>query len=163
MNKSREVRYFQDQLEGNHCFGCGPKNGDGLQIKSYWGNDQEAFCEFKPKLHHCAAPTGFLNGGVMATLIDCHCICTAIAHAYRKNGHDIGQGPTRWYATAKLDVSYLRPTPIDATIIVKARIVGESEKTTDISCTLEANDRECAKANVVAAAVPESWMSTYKA
>ena len=105
MNEPPEKRYFQDQLEGNHCFSCGPNNSNGLQLKSYWGSDTEAICEFKPSAHHCAAPIGFLNGGVITTTIDCYSACTAIAYAYRKVGYEIGEGPARWYATAELDVS----------------------------------------------------------
>ena len=78
--------YFQDLIQGNHCFGCGPHNPAGLQIKSTWSGEKESVCVFQPSAHHCAAPTKFLNGGIIATIIDCHSVCTAIAYAYRQAG-----------------------------------------------------------------------------
>ena len=117
-----EVKYFQDQIEGNHCFGCSPINPLGLQIKSSWDEDVSR-CEFHPLPHHCAAPTKFLNGGIMATIIDCHCVCTAIAQGYKKADREIGSGDAIWYATSKLDLIYKRAVAIDLTVFMEAVII----------------------------------------
>ena len=81
---------IQDLLPENHCFGCGPLNPEGLQIKSFWSGESETICTYQPESKHAAGPTHILNGGVIATLIDCHCICTAVAEAYRREGRDVG-------------------------------------------------------------------------
>ena len=78
---------FQDQIKENHCWGCGPANEHGLRIKSYWSGE-EAVCTWQPGEQHSAGPLEILNGGVIATLFDCHCVCTAIAAAYRAESRE---------------------------------------------------------------------------
>ena len=106
---------FQDRMHDNFCFGCGADNPDGLQLKSAWGADdpEVAVAQWTPGPVHAAGPRHILNGGIIATLLDCHGICTAVADAYRREGRDVGSDPDLWYATASMQVDYLRPTPID--------------------------------------------------
>ena len=101
---------FQDEIPDNHCWGCGSRNPYGLPIKSHWLGE-EAVCSWQPEEHHAAGPKHILNGGIIATLIDFHFICTAIAAAYRAEGREMNSPPPIWYATASLKVSYLRPAP----------------------------------------------------
>jgi hypothetical protein len=61
---------FQDQIPANFCYGCGPGNPVGLHIRSIWAGD-EALCVFQPAPYHAAGPRHILNGGIIATLIDC--------------------------------------------------------------------------------------------
>lgn len=147
---------LQDLIPRNHCWGCGPDNPDGLQIKSYWDGD-ETVCTWQPRPPFFAGPTHVLNGGVIGALIDCHSVITAIADAYRSEGRDVGAPPDVWCATASMDVKYLRPTPIDAPVTLRARVVERNEKRTTVSCTLSSNGKECARGEVVAVRVPESW------
>ena len=56
-------------------------NEKGLQIKSYWDGD-ETVCTFTPRSYHTAVP-GYVYGGLIASLIDCHITGTAAAAAYR--------------------------------------------------------------------------------
>jgi len=147
---------FQDAIPGNHCYGCGPENPKGLQIKSYWDGD-ESICEFQPRPEHSAGPAQYLNGGIIATLIDCHCICTAIANAYRAEGRDFGAAPEIWYVTGTLNVSYSKPTPIDCPVTLRARIIEEKPKKTVLHCSLLSDGVECAKGEVIAVRVPDDW------
>ncbi|MGL6160917.1 PaaI family thioesterase [Microbulbifer sp.] len=148
---------IQDRIPDNHCFGCGPDNRQGLQIKSYWTGDDESRCEFTPRPHHCAGPTHYLNGGIIATAIDCHTICTAIADGYRQAGREVGGGEKIWFATGRLDVQYKAPAPIDKPVILEAKIVERSERKTVLHCTLSSGGRLCATADVVAVRVPDKW------
>ena len=102
-----------------------------------------------------AGPCHILNGGIIATLIDCHAVCTAIAHAYRAESRAIGSVPTIWYATASLAVHYLRPAPIDRLVAVRARVVEARPRRT----TLERSpaDGVEVQAEVVAVRVPATW------
>ncbi|MDP6064450.1 MAG: PaaI family thioesterase, partial [SAR202 cluster bacterium] len=84
-----EQNAFQELIQGNHCFGCGSLNEHDLQIRSYW-NGEKTVCNWMPREYHMAGPTHVLNGGIIATLIDCHVICTAIAAVYRNEGREIG-------------------------------------------------------------------------
>jgi acyl-coenzyme A thioesterase PaaI-like protein len=149
-------RAFQDQIPDNFCYGCGPGNPVGLRIRSIWAGN-EALCVFQPAPYHSAGPCHILNGGIIATLIDCHAVCTAIAHAYRTESRVIGSVPTIWYATASLVVRYLRPAPIDRLVAVRARVVEARPRRTTLECSLSADGVECVRAEVVAVRVPATW------
>ena len=77
------MRAFQDTYPENvaHCYGCGRLNEHGHQIKTYWDGD-ETVTRFQPHPEHTAIP-GFVYGGLIASLIDCHSTGTAAAAAYR--------------------------------------------------------------------------------
>ena len=149
---------FQDLLPHNHCFGCGPNNPGGLRIKSYWAGPDVSVARFTPLSHHCAGPRHFVNGGIIATVIDCHCICTAAAAAYIDAAREVGSEPDLHYATAKLALEYSRPTPIDAELEIRARIEARTERTYVLSCVLTAAGKPRVQAEVEAIRVPESWM-----
>lgn len=151
-----EQRAFQDEFVGNYCFGCGSLNPQGLHLKSYWAGD-ETVCTWRPDPAHMAGPRGILNGGIIATIIDCHSVCTAIADAYRREGRALNSEPLIWYATGTLQVSYLRPTPIHAEISLRARITESTDRKTVVLCSLWAREEECARGQVTAVRVPAEW------
>ena len=72
---------FQDHWKHNHCWGCGADNDHGLKIKSIMSDDG-AICTWMPAPYHKAGPDNVLNGGIIASIFDCHTSCTAIADAY---------------------------------------------------------------------------------
>jgi acyl-coenzyme A thioesterase PaaI-like protein len=148
-------RAFQDLIPGIHCFGCGPDNPEGLRIKSYWSGEKEAICCFVPRAHHIGPPR-IVNGGIIATVIDCHSVCTAIADAYKRAGRGIGEGGLIPYVTGTLKVTYLAPTPIDAQLEAKALILLTTDKKTVVECTITANGVVTAKGEVIAVRVPGS-------
>jgi acyl-coenzyme A thioesterase PaaI-like protein len=147
---------FQDLIPDNLCFGCGPHNEAGLRIKSFWDGD-EAVCIYHPQPHQTAGPREYLNGGVIATIIDCHCMCTATANAYKVEQRPIGSEPSIWCVTGTLEVRYLRPTAINQEVHLRARIVEASPKKTVLHCVLSSAGEVCAEAEVVAVQVPGSW------
>lgn len=149
------IEAIQETIHDNHCVGCGADNPSGLRIRSFWCGELETTCSFQPEPHMAAAHPAVLNGGVIATLIDCHAVCTAISYAHRLGGGD-GAGEAD-FATASLDVRYRRPAPISGPVVVRARIVGLTERTTVLECTLSAAGAVCAEATVVAVRVPAGW------
>lgn len=154
-----EGRAFQDLIPRNHCWGCGPENEHGLQIKSYWSGDG-TICEWEPRPWHMAGPTHVLNGGIIATLIDCHSICTAIADAYCREGRALDSEPLIWYVTARLDITYRHPTPIDSPVTLHAHISERSPRKSLVACTLSADGEERVRAEVVAVRVPDAWRAS---
>ena len=102
---------IQDQLVDNHCWGCGADNPEGLHLKSFW-DGEVATAIFLPHARFAAGPVHVLNGGIIATLLDCHGVCTAIARAYDNEQRPIGSEPEIWHATTSMTVDFLRPTPI---------------------------------------------------
>jgi acyl-coenzyme A thioesterase PaaI-like protein len=152
-----ERRAIQDQLAiENHCFGCGPANPDGLRIKSYL-EGEESVCVYTPLPAHMAGPRQFLNGGIIGVLIDCHSICTAIAHATLAEGRALDSAPPIWCVTGSMQIDYLRPTPIDGPVTLRARIESVDGKRTLVTSSLEADGKERARGRVVAVRVPSSW------
>jgi acyl-coenzyme A thioesterase PaaI-like protein len=147
---------FQDQIPGNHCWGCGPLNDHGLRIKSRW-DGEDAICRWTPLPWHAAGPEHILNGGIIATIIDCHCVCTAIANHYREEDRLMTEAPLIWCVTAALDVSYLAPTPIDREVVLRAQVEERKGKKTIVRCSLVSGETECARARLVAIRVPAEW------
>ncbi|HUW96592.1 MAG TPA: PaaI family thioesterase [Anaerolineae bacterium] len=98
-----------------------------------------------------------VNGGIIATLIDCHSACTAMAAAYEAEGREIGSEPHIWCATASLQVAYLRPTPVGEPISLRARVAEMGERKIVVTCSVAAGGEECAQGEVVAVRVPPGW------
>ena len=143
-------------MVGNHCYGCGPENPAGMQIKSYW-DGSESHCTYTPRPEQCAGPEQFVYGGTLASLIDCHCVGTAMAHQYELEGREIGQGEPIWCVTGRLTVNYLAPTPIDRPIELVARIVASEGKKTTLACSLHSGETMTAEGEVIAIRVPPEW------
>jgi len=148
---------FQDNWEHNECWGCGCNNEHGLQLKSYWSGDKSV-CEWMPSKNHKAGPTGYLNGGVIATIIDCHSICTAIADGYKLEDRELNSDPIIWYVTASMKIDYLKPVPIDKKVKLKAKVTMREGRKLLVVCKLLSGEDVCASAEVLAVKVPpENW------
>ncbi len=147
---------IQDLIPGHHCWGCGTLNPRGLHIKSYVEGD-ETVCRFQPWPEHVAGPTTVVYGGILASVIDCHTLCTVIADLYRAAGREIGSGPPIWAVTASLKVDYLAPTPIDQPMELRARVREAKGRKRVVECTVRSGGRDCARAEVVGVEVPAAW------
>ena len=147
---------IQDQMHDNFCWGCGADNPDGLHLKSAWEEDV-AVARWTPSTAHAAGPRHVLNGGIIATVLDCHGVCTAIADAYRREDRPIGADPYIWFATTSMAVEYLRPTPIDAEVRIVATVREADGKRAAVQCSLEAAGKERARAVVQSVRVPDEW------
>ena len=147
---------IQDSIPGNHCYGCGPENPLGMQIKSRWDGEVSK-CTYIPRPEQCAGPTQYLYGGTIASLIDCHSVGTSMAAFYEKEGRTVGQGPQIWCVTARLTVNYLKPTPIDRPVELVARVREVGEKKAIVDCTLYSDGDPTAEGEVIAVRVPDSW------
>lgn len=147
--------YYPDHL--SHCYGCGRLNEHGLQIKSYWDGD-ETVCTFQPRPYHTAVP-GYVYGGLMASLIDCHATGTAAAAAYRAEGQAMDTEPPFRFVTGSLHVDYLRPTPLDQPLTLRARATEMKGRKVVVAVTLSAHGEVCARGEVVAVQMPEQMLS----
>ena len=121
----------------HHCHGCGAGNARGLRLKSYWEGD-DAVARWRAEPHHCGGTKENLNGGIIASLIDCHSLNLAIAHAYRAAGRAIGSTPRIGYVTANLNITYLKPTPLHEPIELRATIAKLEGRKAWVNCTLSA-------------------------
>ena len=138
-----------------HCYGCGRLNEHGLHVRSFV-EGEETVCRFRPRPHHTAVP-GFVYGGLVASLIDCHATGTAAAAAYRAEGRAMGTEPSHRFVTASLHVDYLRPTPIDAELELRARVAELRGRKVVVAVTLAAAGQLCAKGEVVCVEMPKGF------
>ncbi len=127
-------------------------NPQGLQIKSYW-DGEESVAHFTPESYHTAMP-GFVYGGLIASLIDCHGTGTAAAAAYRSENRAMNTDPPLRYVTASLKVDYLRPTPLGVSLEIRGRVKEIKGRKVVIEATLSANLEICARGEVVAVRLP---------
>ncbi len=147
--------YYPDSL--SHCYGCGRLNDHGLQIKSYW-DGEETVCRFRPREYHTAIP-GFVYGGLIASLIDCHSTGTASAAAYRAEGRSMDTRPPRRFLTASLHVDYRKPTPIDAVLEIRGRVREIKGRKVVVETSLTADGVLCATGEVVAVQAPDHMIA----
>lgn len=144
--------YYPDEL--SHCYGCGRLNEHGHQIKSRWDGD-ESVAIFQPSAHHIAVP-GYVYGGLIASLIDCHGTGTASAASYKAAGREMGSLPAFRFVTASLNVDYLRPTPLGVPLEIRGRVEELKEKKVVVLATVSANGEICAKGRIIAVRMPET-------
>ena len=146
---------FQDEhyCNGNVCWVCGNENAHGLYIKSYWEKD-ESVCTWQAEDFHTAGWSHVLNGGIISGIIDCHCVQTAMAACYKDQKPEDGEAPAYWFATASLKVDFLKPTPVDKPVQLRARVREMHARKALVSCSLYSEGVECARGEVVAVRVP---------
>ena len=153
---------FQDYYPENmsHCFGCGRLNTQGHQIKSFW-RGEKLVCIFHPEPFHIAVP-GYVYGGLIASLIDCHGTGTAAAAAYRFQDRPMDSEPPLRYVTASLHVDYLRPTPLGTSLELRGKVKEIKGRKVVVSIELMAHDEVCARGEVIAVQIPEHMIPNSK-
>ncbi|HEY7395033.1 MAG TPA: PaaI family thioesterase [Gemmatimonadaceae bacterium] len=137
-----------------HCYGCGRLNTHGLHVKSEW-SDGIVTARFRPEPFHMALP-GFVYGGLIASLADCHAMATAAAASMAAAGAMPGRDPTPRFVTASLQVDFLRPTPLGHELVLTARAVDVGERKVIVELDVSACGVVCAKARVIAVRAPAS-------
>jgi len=146
--------YYPDALA--HCYGCGKLNQHGHQIKSYW-EGEESICHFMPKLYHIAIP-GYVYGGLLASLIDCHGTGTAAAAAYRAENRPMDTEPAFRFLTASLHVDYLKPTPLGIELEIRGKVKEVKGRKVIIEEWIVANGITTVRGELVAVQVPEGMV-----
>ena len=121
------------------CFGCGPANSKGLQIRSMATDGDKVIADFTPEPHHEAFP-GMVNGGIIGSLLDCHCNWTAAYKLMLQNGNS--EPPCT--VTAEYLIKLLRPTPSNTTLHLEAHAVELKEDRAIIEGTITANGKATA-------------------
>lgn len=147
--------YYPDDVA--HCYGCGRLNEHGYQLKTYWDGG-ETVAEFTPQPYHTAIP-GYVYGGLIASLIDCHGTGTAAAAAARVEGGKLKEDGAPRFVTASLKVDYLRPTPLGPVLKLRGAVKELKERKVVVSITLSAEGEVCARGEVVAVRMPAEMLS----
>lgn len=142
--------YYPNEVA--NCYGCGRNNPNGLHIKTHW-DGETGLCHFNPQPYHTAFP-GVVYGGLLASIIDCHSIGTAIAALYQAEGRTIADDPAAFSCvTGNLNVRYHKPTPIDAELTLRATIKDLGERKALVVCSVTAGDVETVTGELVAVKV----------
>ena len=152
---------FQDYYSESfsHCYGCGRLNSHGHQIKTYWDGD-ETVTRFTPEPYHTAVP-GFVYGGLIASLVDCHCTGTASAASYRFENRPMDSEPALRFVTASLHVDYLAPTPLGPELEIRATADEVTPKKVVMTAQVLAEGKVCATGKMVAVRLPDTMLAQW--
>lgn len=141
-----------------HCYGCGRLNERGLHVQSRWDGEQ-TLALLTPRPEHTAVP-GYVYGGLIASLIDCHGTGSAALAGYRADGREPGSAPPLRYVTASLKVDYLKPTPLGVPLEARGTIREVKGRKVVVDITVSAAGQVTARGEVVAVQMPESMLRT---
>ncbi|HQV12877.1 MAG: PaaI family thioesterase [Rhodocyclaceae bacterium] len=147
--------YYPEQLA--HCYGCGRNNEHGHQIKTFW-DGEETVTRFKPKPEHTAMP-GFVYGGLLASLIDCHGTGTAAAAMYRSENRSMDSQPPFRFVTGSLQVTYLRPTPLGPELEIRGQVKEIKGRKVVVDVTVFADGLATAKGEIIALQMPDTFIA----
>lgn len=141
---------LQDEFSPSSiCFGCGPKNPQGLHIKSRPDGDR-LVADWSPQPHH-AAFSDFASGGIISVLLDCHENWTAAYTLMKSRGVPTPPGTV----TSELNVKFLRPTPIGKDWHLTAWPTSVDGDVVRVSGTVEVDGKQTASMSGVFVAVKE--------
>ena len=149
---------FQDFYPDNvaHCYGCGRLNAQGHQIRTIWDGD-ETVTRYTPRPEHTAIP-GFVYGGLLASLIDCHCTGTAAAAMYRAENREMDSEPAFRFVTGSLHVDYLKPTPLGPELEIRGKVKEIRGRKVIVEARVYADGVATARGEVVAVQMPDSFV-----
>lgn len=137
-----------------HCYGCGRLNEHGLQLKTRW-DGEETVSVYTPRPEHTAMP-GYVYGGLVASLLDCHGTGSAALAGCRAEGREPGTEPPLRYVTANLTVDFVAPTPLGPPLEARGTIVEVKGRKVVVDETLTADGVVVARGRVIAVRMPES-------
>lgn len=151
---SRPIQHFYPD-DFSWCYGCGTKNMTGHHFETRW-DGQETVTTYQPLPEHTAIP-GFVYGGLLASLVDCHSTGSASLALFRQEGHEPGdEAPVPRCVTASLSVQYLKPTPMGVSLEVRGQIEELSSRKAVVASRIWASGELVVTARVVAVRAPES-------
>lgn len=139
--------------ESARCYGCGRLNEHGLHLRTFWDGD-ETVTRYTPQAWHIAIP-GYVNGGLLASLMDCHGTGTAAAAAYRAEGREPGTEPAHRFVTASLRVEYWRPTPLGTELEVRGRATSIQGRRVTVEARIVASRETTVTGEIVAVEMPD--------
>jgi acyl-coenzyme A thioesterase PaaI-like protein len=105
---------MQKQPSSDNCFVCGRENPIGLKMRFYTDDDGCVYADYVPRAEHQSYP-GVMHGGLITAMLDEIIGRTAIAS-------------NLWCMTAKLEVRFKKPVPIDAPLKLKGTITKQTNR-----------------------------------
>lgn len=155
---NKVVHAIQDDYPDDFawCFGCGRLNEEGYQFRTGWLGG-ETVTYYEPSSKHIAIP-GFVYGGLIASLVDCHGTGSCALALHRQNGFEPGSAevPPR-FVTASLNVNYLKPTPHGGQLKAVGKVEEIHPKKWKVSVDVFSDDLLCATGEVVGVVIPATF------
>lgn len=141
-----------------HCWGCGPKNHEGLHLKSYPSEDGETcICKFKADKKFTGGVPTNLFGGMIAMAFDCHGTASAAWFAHKSKGLEFNKDTVIGrFITARLEIDFKKPVPMDEEVTIRSQLEELGERKAIIKMEMEAGGELRAKARMVAVAVKDN-------
>jgi acyl-coenzyme A thioesterase PaaI-like protein len=139
------------------CYGCGRLNKEGHHFRTGWQGEKTVTI-YSPEPEHIALP-GFVYGGIVASLIDCHGTGSASLALHKKNGCKAGEGtePPR-FVTASLKVDFVKPTPHGVPLKAIGVVHEIHPKKFRVETEVFANNEICARGEVIAVVMPSTFL-----
>ncbi len=159
-NNERSPAAIQDFYEEDFawCYGCGRLNNQGHHFQTRW-NQGETLTEYLPSPEHIAIP-GFVYGGLLASLLDCHSTGSAALALYHRMGHEPGDAaPVPRCVTASLKIDYVKPTPLGSVLSVRGHIVEMGTRKVIVHSELYARSDVCVRCEAVLVVAPDTMTS----
>jgi len=153
MNEIAIQDYYEDEFAV--CYGCGRLNKDGLQLKTFLIND-ETSSKHKPKESKTAI-NGIVYGGLLASLIDCHGTGSASIFYAKENGIELKKYNAPRFVTGNLNVSYLKPTPLNIELILKGKLKEIKGRKVVVSIEVFSQEVLTVKGEVIALLLPDNF------
>lgn len=151
--------YIQDLYPDDvaWCYGCGRLNPHGLHLKTAW-EDGVAVTRYTPDEKYTAIP-GYVYGGFLASLVDCHSTGAAAWAAYLAQGHkpgDTASAPR--FVTASLKVDYLKPTPMGVELVARGHIVEHKGRKVVVETEVWAGEVVVVRGHAVLVEMPPDFL-----
>lgn len=150
---------IQDEYPDNFawCYGCGRLNEKGYHLRTGWLGDK-TITFYTPRPEHTGGIPGFVYGGLLASIIDCHSMGSASMYVHRKNGSEIGDGaePPR-FVTGSLNVEYKHPTPHGLPLKAIGTVEEIHPKKYKVSTEVFADDKLVVTGEVIAVMMPSTF------
>ena len=151
------MKAVQDHYPENiaHCYGCGRLNAHGHHVRTVW-EGEGTVARYRPEPHHISVP-GFVYGGLIASLIDCHGTGSAAAAMFRREGREVDSLPPFRFVTGSLQVDFLKPTPLGVELELRGRIEEIKGRKVVVAIDVLAEGVVTARGRVVAVQMPEGF------
>jgi acyl-coenzyme A thioesterase PaaI-like protein len=148
------AKAFQDHYPDDvaHCYGCGTLNERGHRIKTFW-DGEGTVTRFTPLPEHTAVP-GFVYGGLLASLIDCHSTGSGAAALARARGLDMERDGAPRCVTGSLEIRYTAPTPMGVELVIRGTIVEVKGRKVVVESSLSAEGTVCVTGRAVVIEMP---------
>lgn len=155
-NKIAIQETYGDRFQ--YCWGCGPKNEEGIHIKSYPSEDgQSCYCKIVPEEKYTGGVPANLFGGMIAMIFDCHGTASAAWFNHNNKGLKLKEDTVIGrYITARLEIDFKKPVPMNKEITVTAKAEEIGERKIIVSMEMEADGEVRAKAKMVAVGVKDN-------